>query len=268
MRSLGFLIPLVPAALAAQAAPPDLAAERADFARWLETSRVSPYAAIYHQPFHDELTFGTGGDPVLVGLPSATLRQERRRLTLRTADGIRTVPRHRDVELGAYRFRVTGDRERGAVTVFGPPPASVRVPGWFPYDPALVVDGTLAAPARAESRRMLGLDGVEVEATLAGAFVGTLGGRPVRLTVFRMPEPGTEESELMIFFRDATNGHGTYPAGRFLALRPLGDARYRADFNRTRNPFCGYNGIFPCPLPWAGNTLDVAVEGGERYQAK
>lgn len=260
------VIPVVPVAAVAQT-PPDLAAERADFARWLETAAVSPFAAIYHQPLADELVFGPGGDPALSALPPATLRQELLRLTLRAEDGTRTVPRNREVAYGAWRIRVSGERGRSVVTVFGPLRDPV-VPGWYPVDPAWAADGRLEPPARGESRRMLGLDGVEVEASLAGAFVGRVGSADVRLTVYRMPEPGTEESELMIFFRDATNGNGTYPAGRFLALRPLGGDRYRADFNRARNPFCGYNGIFPCPAPWPGNVISAPVEAGERYLAK
>jgi hypothetical protein len=263
-------IALVPPLCAAQSppAPPDLTAERAEFARWLETSRVSPFRAVYHQPFHDELVFGPEGDPALAGLPAARLEQDLLRLTLQTADGTRGVPRNRDVGLGGYVLRVSGERSRSVVTVFGPRPREVGLPGWYPAAPALVIEGTLERPARPESRRMLGLDGIEVEASLAGALVARLGDRPIRLTVFRMPEPGTEESELMVFFRDSTNGSGTYPAGRFLALVPLGGDRYRADFNRARNPFCAYNGIFPCPLPWAGNHLDTPVEAGERYRNK
>jgi len=258
----------LPAALAAQdPPPPDLAAERAELARWLETSPVSPYRAIYHQPLQNELVMGPGGDPALAALPAASLRQELIRLTLRTADGTRSVPRNRDVELGAYVLRVSGERGRSVVTVFGPA-RDVALPGWYPHAAGVVADGTIEPPARRESRRMLGLDGIEVDASLAGTFVGRVGDRALRLTVFRMPEPGTEESELMIFFRDSTNARGTYPAGRFLALRPLSGGRYRADFNRARNPFCAYNGIFPCPLPWAGNAVDAAIEAGERYGPK
>jgi hypothetical protein len=113
---------------------------------------------------------------------------------------------------------------------------------------------------------MLGLDGVEVEASLAGTWVGRVAGEDVRLTVYRMPEPGTEESDLMIFFRDATNRQGTYPAGRFVSLQPLGGTRYRVDFNRARNPFCAYNGVFPCPAQWPGNAVAGAIEAGERYR--
>lgn len=259
------------AALVAHAAvaqtPADVAAERADFARWLETSPVSPFAAIYHQPLAGELALGPGGDPALAALPPSSLREERRRLALETEDGTKTVPRNRDVPLGEWRVRVSGDRGRSAVTVFDRPRA-VRVPGWYPYDAELRVEGTLEPPSRREVRRMLALDGVEVEATLAGALVTQVAGEAVRLVVYRMPEPGSEESELMIFFRDATNGDGTYPAGRFVMLLPLGNSRYRVDFNRARNPFCAYNGIFPCPLPWPGNEVGAPVAAGEKYAAK
>lgn len=258
------LVVLVPTLVAAQT-PPDLEAERADFARWLETAPGSPFAAVYHQPFHDDLVFGPGGAPGLEALPTATLSQGLLRLTLATADGARGVPRNRDVPLGdRWRIRVSGSRGRSVVTVFGPV-RDAAVPGWYAYDAALVVDGALEPAAEPESRRMLGLDGVEVDASHAGTWVGRVANEAVRLTVYRMPEPGTEESDLMIFFRDATNGRGTYPAGRFLALRSLGDGRYRADFNRTRNPFCAYNGIFPCPAQWPGNAVTTAVEAGERY---
>jgi hypothetical protein len=260
---LAALALLLPAGVLSQT-PPDVTAERAEFARWLETSPVSPIAAIYHQPFGGELTFGPGGDPALAVLPPATLRQEGLRLTLRTTDGTRTVPRNRDVPLGEWRIRVTGERGRSTVTVFGPPRA-VTIPGWYAYVPRFALDGTVEPPPKREPRRMLGLDGIEVEAILAGTFVSRLRTTPLRLTVYRMPEPGTEESELMIFFRDETNGRGTYPAGRFLTLVPAGGNRYRADFNRARNPFCAYNGIFPCPLPWPGNAIPLAIEAGERY---
>jgi hypothetical protein len=248
-------------------APPDLAAERADFARWLETAPGSPFAAIYHQPLDGDLVFGPGGAPGLEHLPPATLSPGLLRVTLRSSDGSRTVPRHRDVPLGEHwRVRVSGGRGRSVVTVFGPL-HEPRSPGWYAYDGALAVDGVLEAAPGADARRMLGLDGVEVEASHAGTWVGRVAGEDARLTVYRMPEPGTEESDLMILFRDATNGHGTYPAGRFLALRPLGGDRYRADFNRARNPYCAYNTVFPCPAQWPGNTLAAAVVAGEKHLA-
>ena len=246
----------------ATASPLD--AERADFARWLRTSPISPYAAIYHQPLEGDLRLGPDAAPPLDALPAATLRDGRRGLTLETVDGERPIPRHRAVLHARWRIRVGGTHGLSVVTIFQPPDQE-SLHGWFPYDSAVVVNGALEPPAQPEARRLLALDGLEAEATLAGTFTGALGGVPLRLTVYRIPEPGTDDAELQVFFRDATSGNGSYPAGRFLTLTPLGRAGYRADFNRARNPFCAYNTVFPCPLPWRGNTVAIPIAAGERY---
>ena len=81
----------------------------------------------------------------------------------------------------------------------------------------------------------------------------------------RLPGQSAEEWELEIYFRDATSGRGSYPAGRFVSLQPLGSGRYLLDFNRARNPFCAYSSVYPCPVPWAGNTITGPVAAGERY---
>ena len=85
------------------------------------------------------------------------------------------------------------------------------------------------------------------------------------LRVLRILTPGSDESELMIFFRDGSNAVGTSPAGRFVELIPAEAGRYRLDFNRARNPYCAYNTAYPCPAPWRGNTIPVPVRAGEKY---
>lgn len=252
--------------LSAQVQAP-LDAERADYAEWLRTSPSSPYAAVFHQPLSSDLVFGPDGQVALAGAPAATLSRTRRGLELRTPEGRRLVPRNRDVSLGDWRIRVSSSARADIVTVFAPLDVPVQHPGWFPYDPALAIEGELRRPDRATQRPMLGLDGVEVTGTLAGTFEGRAAGTDVSLTAYRIPVPGSEEAEITVFFRDGTSGHETYPPGRFVVLQPLGGARYRLDLNRARNPFCAYNPLFPCPLPWPGNTLGVRVEAGELYEA-
>jgi uncharacterized protein (DUF1684 family) len=171
------------------------------------------------------------------------------------------------VPLGDWRLRVSGPRGTDIVTVFAPRSEPADPPGWFPYEAGASVEGQLRRADRATERRMLGLDGVEVTATLAGTFASRLGDEAFSLTVYRIPTPGSEEEELSIFFRDGTSGEETYPPGRFVTLQPLGGGRYRLDFNRARNPFCAYNTLFPCPLPWPGNALTVRIEAGELYEA-
>lgn len=155
--------------------------------------------------------------------------------------------------------------EDGRIVVRYGPLRNVHPPAWYDFDSAFVVTGTLRPPAASAARRILTLEGVEAEATEAGTFEGTLHGAALRLTVLRIPDHASDEAELMIYFRDATSDRGTYPAGRFAVLDPLGGGRYRLDFNRARNPFCAYSTVYPCPVPWPGNTLTAAVTAGERY---
>jgi uncharacterized protein len=136
---------------------------------------------------------------------------------------------------------------------------------YYPYARGLVFTGPMAPPERPGKVRVLAVDGVEAEAVEAGTVSVPIGGQTVRLRVRRIPTGVEDESELEIYFRDATNGEGTYPAGRFVPLLPLPDGRYRLDFNRARNPFCAYSSAFPCPAPWRGNTVEAKVEAGERY---
>jgi uncharacterized protein (DUF1684 family) len=84
----------------------------------------------------------------------------------------------------------------------------------------------------------------------------------------RLPDPATGESDLEIYFRDATNGDSTYPAGRFVTLLPAGQGKWRLDFNRARNPFCAYSSAFACPAPWRGNAIPAEVRAGEQYLPK
>lgn len=202
-------------------------------------------------------------DLPLAGLPEHRLTEKNGRVTMKGPGGTRPVPRGPPVRLGDYVLTVGGLAGRMVVTAFGPPRAAPAV-SYYPFDGRLVFVGKLLPPDRASSVRLLGLDGLEVEGVEAGTVVVPVAGRPTRLRVRRLPV-AAEESELEIFFRDSTNGHGTYPAGRFVTLDPTGDGRYRLDFNRARNPFCAYSAAFPCPAPWQGNAVPAEVRAGERY---
>jgi hypothetical protein len=69
---------------------------------------------------------------------------------------------------------------------------------------------------------------------------------------------------LWIPFADATNGNGTYEAGRYVDLiRASGDS-FVVDFNRAYNPTCTYNPEFACPLPPEGNRIDARIPVGEK----
>ena len=202
-------------------------------------------------------------DVPLDGLAEHRVRERGGLVTLEGPDGSRPLLPGRPLQLGSYFVSTGGVPGRRVLTVFGSSRTG-KAAGYYPYESDLVFTGPLTPAKRRETVRVLALDGAEVEAAEAGTVTLPLGDRRVRLAVRRIPT-GRDESELEIYFRDGTNGEGTYPAGRFVTLMPLPDGRYRLDFNRARNPWCAYSSAYPCPAPWRGNTIEAKVEAGERY---
>ena len=252
-------------ALAAQASPQDLARERAAYVEWLATAPNSPLAAVAQQPIGPGIRLGPADADVPVpGLAEHRVTERGGAVVLDGPEGSRALPAGRPVTLGGFVVAAGGLRGRRVLTVYGPKREG-KGAEYYPHDPALVFTGPMSPPEEPGRVRVLALDGVETEAAEAGTVSVPIGGKTVRLRVRRIPTGGEDESELEIYFRDGTNGEGTYPAGRFVSLTPLPDGRYRLDFNRARNPFCAYSSAFPCPAPWRGNTIAARVEAGERY---
>ncbi len=257
------------AALAAplqpQTPPPDIAQERSAYAEWLARAPSSPLAAVAQQPIGPGIRLGPpDADVPLDGVGEHRVTERNGVVRLEGPDGARVIPAGRPIALGSYSVSSGGVAGRRVVTVYGPS-REAKTADYYPYDPNLVFVGPMSPPEQPGKLRVLALDGIETEAAEAGTVVVPIGGRPVRLRVRRIPTGIEDEAELEIFFRDGTNAEGTYPAGRFVALVPVGDGRYRLDFNRARNPFCAYSSAFPCPAPWRGNTIEAKVEAGERY---
>ncbi len=257
MRTLLAIVLAAPGALAAQT-------ERNDYVAWLATAPNSPFAAVAQQPIGAGLGLGPAdADIPLAGLAEHRVVEHGAAVSLE-GPGSRALPRGRPVTLGRYTIAVSGAPGRSVLTVFADDGERKRA-AHYPYDQSLVFLGTLAPPDQRGTVRILAVDGVETEASEAGTVTVPIGGTRTRLRVLRIPIGAGEESELEIFFRDATNGEGTYPAGRFVPLLPEADGRYRLDFNRARNPFCAYSSAYPCPAPWRGNTIPAPVRAGERY---
>jgi uncharacterized protein len=248
--------------------PADLARERAAYAEWLATAANSPYLAVAQQPIGPGLRIGpAGSDLPLEGVPEQRITQQGAIVALEGPGGRRVLPRHRPVTLGRFTVVAGGTPGRGVLAVFAPREHR-ETPAYYPHSPTVVFEGPLVPADTPRTLRILAPDGVDVEATEAGTVVVPIGGVATSLRVMRIPDPGTGESELEIFFRDGTNGRGTYPAGRFVSLVPAGPGRWRLDFNRARNPFCAYSTAYACPAPWRGNAIPIPVEAGERYEAK
>ncbi len=242
-----------------------LTAERKAYADWLTTARTSPLAAIAMQRLNGLVTLGPDtADIPLNGLGPASVTERKGAVTFTGADGkSRPLPKGRPVSVAPWTLQVVQGGSSPVLLVYGKPGG--EVPGWYAVDPRLSFNVPLEAASSPIRRRALTLDGIDVEAEAVGHVSVTLEGATTRLQVMRMPVPGTEETELQVYFRDKTNDHGTYPAGRFVDLVRTSSGAYRLDFNRARNPFCAYSSVYPCPVPWSGNALPVPIEAGEKY---
>lgn len=150
------------------------------------------------------------------------------------------------------------------------PNAGARL-AYFGYDPAARVLGDVE-DAEAETIRLPVSRDEEVTAERVGRVRFTLNGSEAALDLFWI---GGYGGGLFLPFRDATSGHSTYGAGRYLLDTikgadlgsPAGGeegSRLVLDFNFAYNPSCAYDPRWACPLAPAGNRLGFPIEAGER----
>ncbi len=102
-----------------------------------------------------------------------------------------------------------------------------------------------------------------------GVLTFDLDGQLHRLAVYQnlalreMPEYA---QYLFLPFRDLTNGEETYGGGRYLDLQisDFEGGQVTLDFNKSYNPWCAYSDNYVCPIPPPENSLELAVEAGEK----
>ncbi len=137
---------------------------------------------------------------------------------------------------------------------------------YFAVDPALRFEELGLEPyagAEPSSFQIPTSDGQLRPAHRAGTFTFEHEGAPRRLTAYTLDGGGESES-LFVPFLDATSGHETYGAGRYLDLEPEDDGTYALDFNLAYHPYCVYAESYSCPLTPAENRLPIRIEAGER----
>jgi uncharacterized protein (DUF1684 family) len=133
---------------------------------------------------------------------------------------------------------------------YAPDPRWLIEGRWLPYE----------APRRTEIGSVQRRLGGAVDAP--GEVKFELDGRLQRLVA--TPAWGVP-GHVALLFRDRTSGVTTYPAQRELLVRlPESGDTVELDFNRAQNKNCAYTDFAICPLPPAGNELDIAIEAGEQ----
>ncbi len=166
------------------------------------------------------------------------------------------------VALGEKRLVVLVREGVWGVRVFDPDSAARRAFRGIeagPYDPRWSVPGRFTPYDGTRTIRLGNADGRERGFDLAGELAFSLAGRERTLKVAQRADGG-----LWAVFADATSGDTSFRFRFLFPAAPDAEGRTTVDFNRAQLPPCAFAGHFICPLPAPGNTLDVAVEAGER----
>jgi uncharacterized protein (DUF1684 family) len=132
---------------------------------------------------------------------------------------------------------------------------------WYPVKPEYRVVGRFIPYDAPQERKVPNILGDEERYVTNGVVAFTLAGREYRLEAFE--SSGARGRRLFFVFRDATSGHETYHAARFLYADPPQDGQVVLDFNKAYNPPCAFNPYTTCPLPPPQNILPVRIEAGE-----
>jgi uncharacterized protein len=135
---------------------------------------------------------------------------------------------------------------------------------YFPVSTAWVVNARFERYEPVHHIKIVNVLGMEEDAVSPGAVVFRHAGHEWRLdTVLEAPD----DDELFIMFADATSGHETYGAGRFLYIPLPQGTSATVDFNKAYNPPCALNDFATCPLPPPQNRLKLRVDAGEKTYA-
>jgi uncharacterized protein (DUF1684 family) len=121
------------------------------------------------------------------------------------------------------------------------------------------VPGRFTPYAEDRTVRVENADGRKRGLGLGGELAFTLAGRELTLQV-----TVEDDGSLWAVFADGSSGRSSH---RFRFLRPAApdaEGRTTVDFNRALLPPCAFADAFICPFPPPGNTLDLAIEAGER----
>jgi uncharacterized protein (DUF1684 family) len=132
---------------------------------------------------------------------------------------------------------------------------------YFPIDEMYAVPAQLESSAERTVIEIPTSTGKLRQMERIGELRFALKGQPLKLTVFL-----EADNRLFVPFTDLTSGTETYPAGRYLDIRPTATGIYNLDFNAAYHPYCYYNSEYDCPFPPAENRLQAAIRAGERLK--
>lgn len=258
--------------------------DRADTQEWLKSDITSYLATVDRRDFEQRKTLTVGRAPdndVRVDDPAfaphhlrITVDGDRfrveavdgaARFTADTQETRAAVVNPSAIGVGRFQLRLSHQRYP-AIIVFDPQSPHFKAYKGLKYFPPNLdfrYELALTPNPKPDTVVIMSTRGNQRQATRVGWFDFLAEGKPVRLEAVRLLEPGVGESDLGIFFRDATTGAESYPLGRYVDVKRLENGRYLLDFNFAYNPACAFSDHYNCPIPPRANVLPVAVRAGE-----
>ncbi|BCT74791.1 hypothetical protein SCMU_06330 [Sinomonas cyclohexanicum] len=214
---------------------------------WSTSEETGVEAAVLTARAEEGLVFDEEGTPV-DGTFSAHLSEDESLNWVRFG----TIVVELAMRGGRYAIRTRDSAaptrtEFHGVPVFDYAPEWVIEARWEPYPEPRKVPISTANPL---------VDGVHVS---AGEVVFGRHGHEYRLQAEQGPLGG-----LTITFHDETNGQTTDDWRKVETPRPRPDGTVVLDFNRAINYPSAFTAYGTCPMPVRGNSLDLAVEAGEK----
>jgi uncharacterized protein (DUF1684 family) len=130
---------------------------------------------------------------------------------------------------------------------------------WFPVDESYKVTARLEAWPEPKEINVPNVLGGNFKMKSPGLLKFTLKGKEYSL------QPVDEgDGTLFIIFKDKSSENETYKSGRFLYADKPVNGEAVLDFNKAENPPCAFTPYATCPLPPAGNSLELEIKAGEK----
>ena len=127
---------------------------------------------------------------------------------------------------------------------------------WYPVKEELRVPATFIRYDVPKIVKMPDILGAILDERMEGYVTFELNGRQYELIVSELPD-----RRLFIQFMDETNGHPTYPSGRYHYTDAHEDGKVFIDFNKAYSPPCAFTDYATCTFPPQENHLTFNRSG-------
>jgi len=132
---------------------------------------------------------------------------------------------------------------------------------WYPVKEEYRIPATYTRYGQMRIVKMPDILGAVQDEQIHGYVSFELHGQGYELIASELPD-----HRLFIQFMDLTNGHPTYPSGRYYYTDAYEEGKpFFIDFNKAYNLPCAFTDYATCTFPPPENHLKVAIEAGERY---